>query len=212
MPSLPSLATPTSPAPPSGRVTAPSTPTSLQAILFPWQLIFVPNSRIQQMLPQHYPYSTSAEYYEQLLYPSLSVAGELLYYVFALDRPGEQAFLVGDLLATTNFYRSDFGDRKLFFKHTRTSTAHWTAVSVRRRSMRARFSSTHRLLRCVRLLLVIVRRMCCIGRSSVCCVRWRVVQVVRHVRRRTTASIPRGTRSLTTLQRVWPVLQQQLAV
>ena len=104
---------------------------SSQPILFPWQLIFVPNSRVQQMLPEHHTYTTSTEYYDQLLPPALSVAGELLYYVFALDRPGEQAFLVGDVVATTEFYRSDFGDRKLFFKHTRTSAAQHASLLLR---------------------------------------------------------------------------------
>jgi len=92
-----------------------------QAINFPWQLIFVPNSRVQHMLPEQYAYNTTAGYFEQLLPPALSVAGELLYWVFAVDRPGEEAFLIGELTATTDFYRSDFGDRQLFFKHTRTS-------------------------------------------------------------------------------------------
>ena len=95
-----------------------------EPILFPWQLIFVPNSRVQQMLPEQYSYTSSAGYSEQLLHPSLAGVGELLYHVFALDRPGEQAFLIGELTATSNFHRSNFGDRKLFFKHTATSDTH----------------------------------------------------------------------------------------
>ena len=86
----------------------------------PWQLVFVPNPVVQRALPEHYAYSSSAGYYEQFLPPAVDITGLVMYFVYAVDLPGEEAAYLGALRATTPFYRSDFGDRTLFFKHTRT--------------------------------------------------------------------------------------------
>ena len=44
--------------------TTPFYPLSSPCVLSPWQIIAVPDPVVQRMLPVHYPYSTSAQYYQ----------------------------------------------------------------------------------------------------------------------------------------------------
>ena len=78
----------------------------------------MPNPEVQVQLAVNYSYDSSASYYAQLLPPSFQPSGAVLYYVYAVDLPGQQSFHLGHLRALSSFYRSDFGDRALFFKHT----------------------------------------------------------------------------------------------
>ena len=73
------------------------------------------------MLPLFYPYSNSAEYYQQLLPPLFDPSDLPLYFVYAVDLPtSTSSVYLGLVRAVTPFLRSDFGDRRLFFKHTTT--------------------------------------------------------------------------------------------
>ena len=73
------------------------------------------------MLPLQYPYTTSAEYYTQLLPPAFDPTDLPLYFVYSLDLPTTPtASYLGLIRATTPFFRSSFGDKRLFFKHTIT--------------------------------------------------------------------------------------------
>ena len=89
-------------------------------MLSPWQIIAVPSTVVQRMLLVHYPYSTSAQYYQQLLPPLFDATDLPLYYLYTLDLPHQRTQYLGHLTATTPFYRSDFGDLDLWFKHTIT--------------------------------------------------------------------------------------------
>ena len=71
--------------------------------------------------PSFFSYDSSEDNFRQLTeMKEFDLTGRAVFAVYALDMPGERAFPIGEVRATSKFHTSDFGDRGLFFRHTTT--------------------------------------------------------------------------------------------
>jgi hypothetical protein len=75
---------------------------------FPFQLVFEPTLR------NNYPDTYQKDFQDIL---AEIPAGTLLYKVMAIAEPGAERVHIGDLVMTSKFVKSYFGDRYLFFRH-----------------------------------------------------------------------------------------------
>lgn len=95
----------------SGFASLEQTGTAVELPHYPWQLVFVPGTAVRGRFPP-----TFDTYFTKQL-ATLPVGTEV-YEVWAKETPGAHPVEIGSLQLTSRFTESNYGDTKLFFKHT----------------------------------------------------------------------------------------------
>ncbi len=82
------------------------------SLKIPYKLVFKPDSDIQSKFTDYW----SGNFLDQL---ESIPKGSVIYQVYASETPMSEPFQIGRLVSTTNFTKSKFGDKDLFFRHGR---------------------------------------------------------------------------------------------
>jgi len=79
---------------------------------FPYQLLFYPTADVADRFPDRF----DSYFTDQL---ETLASGTTLYNIYAKDTPGAHPVHIGDVVTTSRFTSSDYGDNTLFLKHQR---------------------------------------------------------------------------------------------